>query len=71
MVLCLTAQDVLTPLKIRHYLVQPPTISERICLAEENNHVCYLQKFPATLKLEDKWMVYDFNCLLTPSSVRI
>lgn len=29
------------------------------------------QKFPATLNLEDKWMVQRFNCLLTPCSVRI
>lgn len=71
MVLCLTTQNVLTPLKCLRYLVQPLTISERIRFPEDNNHVCYLQKFPATLKLEDKWTVYDFNCLLTPSSVRI
>lgn len=47
------------------------SISERSCFPKENNRDCYLQKFPATLRLEDKWMVYDFNCLLTPSSVRI
>lgn len=70
---CLTAPNVSTPFKcLLRYLVPPPSQSARGSVSpKENIHGCYLQKYPATLKLEDKWMVCGFNCLLTPSSVRI
>lgn len=38
---------------------------------KKNNGVSHPRKFPATLNLQDKWMVYKFNCLLTPPGVRI
>lgn len=54
------------------YLLQPPAIFRQIRSPQgKTNARLRPQKFPATLNLEDKWTVCWFNCLLTPSSVRI
>lgn len=58
-------QDVSTPLEWLRYLASPPAIGERIRFffpfflspPKENIRGRYLQKYRATLKLEDKWMV--------------
>lgn len=50
------------------YLVQPLASSRRSAHPAEKHR---RQKSPATLNLEDKWMVSRFNCLLTPRSVGI
>lgn len=68
---CLTTWNVSMPFKCLLRYLAPPQSARGSVSPKENIHGCHLQKYPATLKLEDKWMVCGFNCLLTPSSVRI